>query len=158
VFLGLGKGMFGSRLDYLAGDTVESITLADLDSDGFPDIVAVLEYSSQIAVLSNQHDGTFGSAVTYATGTTPMSAAAGDIDNDGYMDVVVTARDDSAVTMFLNKSGTRVLDPFWDYEYYACSTVTSVAVGDFDNDGHQDVATAGDACNWVSIWAGTGTG
>jgi len=150
VLEGNGDGTFQPRVDYVLNYTVQSVTAGDLNGDGHPDIVACMGEGSlkglNIAILLNNGDGTFQPAVYYAATTGQYSgsyaAAIADVNHDGKQDLVVAndggviARSYNSVSVLLgNGDGT-----FRPYRtFHSLMYAHSVALGDFNNDGTQDV-------------------
>ena len=62
VMLGNGDGTFQAPVTYATDDLPTGLTVADLNGDGIPDIVAT---GQQIDVFLGKGDGTFANAVTY---------------------------------------------------------------------------------------------
>lgn len=84
---------------YQTGDhNPVSLTVADVNSDGKPDILVINQFTgadfsiggSTVGVLLGNGDGTFQSAVTYDSGGSfAYSIAVGDLNGDGKPDLVV---------------------------------------------------------------------
>src|SRR5262249_57785362 len=56
VLLGNGDGSFQGAVNYYAGSGVNSVTTADLNGDGFPDLVTANVNSFTLALLYNAAD------------------------------------------------------------------------------------------------------
>jgi hypothetical protein len=81
------------------------MNVADLNSDGFDDIVSGRYIASAVGVLLSNGDGTFNSSIDIPAGSGPRSVAFADFNGDGAVDVVVgTAGNDSA-SVLLNQCG-----------------------------------------------------
>ncbi|MGA9529992.1 MAG: FG-GAP-like repeat-containing protein [Terriglobales bacterium] len=96
VLLGNGDGTFQSAVSYNTNLRIASMAVADVNGDGYPDIVATgactgCTTNGGIAVLLNNGDGTFEAAVMYSSGGSDASSVTiGDVNGDGKPDVVVT--------------------------------------------------------------------
>lgn len=105
-FAGNGDATFDEpHLIELDGNMcIESVVLADLYGDGRPSILTVNRCGKSIAVLSDGQDGVLELDRFYAAGFRPASLAAGDLDGDGDVDLAVAAKEDSSVTILLNRT------------------------------------------------------
>lgn len=90
IFLGAGDGTFqpAPGLSFDPTLTSHGLRLADLDRDGFPDVL--LSAFGHAALVARGHgDGTFAPTQAVATGDfAALDIAAADIDLDGYADLV----------------------------------------------------------------------
>jgi hypothetical protein len=157
-----GDGTFGTPTTYSSGGTLSnSVAVADVNQDGFPDIV-VTNMCTQtgsgcygVAVLINNGNGGFNSAVGYDSGGLETGGVAlGDVNNDGFPDMVLTSNCQpqtcagGTLTLLLNNGdGT-----------FAKATELSdskgpVAIADMNNDGNLDLVTGAG----VMLGAGDGT-
>jgi FG-GAP-like repeat len=99
VLLGNGDGSFGSPQLYTSGGLqANSISVADVNGDGKPDLLVANQSCSDVCndsdavvgVLLGNGDGTFEAPLTYDSGDrTLMSLAVADVNGDGKLDVVV---------------------------------------------------------------------
>ncbi len=81
---------FAPAVMYTTGAGASSVTVADLNGDGKPDL-AVANQTGTLSVLLNQGNGAFAAAVGYAAGAGPVSVAASDMNGDGKPDLAVSA-------------------------------------------------------------------
>ena len=143
---------------YIMESMCGGVALFDYDGDGWIDILLVngstldavkAGTSPQSKLYRNNHDGTF-SDVTAKAGLTHtgwgFGVAAGDYDNDGHEDLYITYLD-GGVLYHNNGNGT-----FTDVTAKAGvgnpgRWGTSVAFGDYDNDGKLDLYVA----NYVDL-------
>lgn len=90
VLLGKGNGTFHPAVMYSTGMDTSSLSVADLNGDGKPDVVVTTTGTPSVNVLLNNGDGTFQAPVSYATdGFIPTSVAIADVNEDGKPDLVV---------------------------------------------------------------------
>ena len=136
-----------------------SVTVADFDKDGWPDIyVTDSAEGSKNRLYHNNHDGTFtdvaekmGVADLNKTGTGAcMGAVWGDYDNDGYPDLLVYKW--GKPELFHNDGGkgfTRVTDTAGLPQWVNANSATWV---DYDNDGKLDLLICGYYPDDVDLW------
>ncbi len=153
VLLGNGDGTFQAVVTYsTVGYGVLSLTVADVNGDGKPDVIASnLQTSTgpegQVAVLLGNGDGTFQPAVTYDSGgTEAISVAVADVNGDNKLDLVVSnecgsndecgAVDGTVGVLFGNGDGT--FQPATAYSSGGLYS-GSVAVADLNGDGKPDL-------------------
>jgi hypothetical protein len=164
VLLGNGDGTFQQAVSYAAGSFPLSVAVGDFNADGKQDL-AVTNFNN-VSVLLGQGDGTFLPAVNYAAGGRPFSVAVGDFNGDGKQDLAVAIRGtypyyaDGSVSILLGKGDGTFLPAV---NYAAGIGPVSVAVGDFNGDGKQDLAVADVGDNYakgqgVSVLLGQGDG
>jgi len=149
VYLGRGDGTFAAGTSTFAGPYPVAVALADLNRDGHLDIISSNDYSNDAGVLLGNGDGTFQQAKCgYSFGSlfwyAPLVA---DFDGDGYADVISAQNNSSMATTisFLKGTGNGGFVSAINYEWeqvndgsYAAAYATSIAQGDFNNDGHPD--------------------
>jgi hypothetical protein len=74
------------------------ISIADLNGDGFPDIISANSGSGDVSVLLGRGDGSFQPAKNFAAQGGVASAVAADFDGDGVPDIAAVA---NGVSLFL---------------------------------------------------------
>ncbi|MGC1544180.1 MAG: FG-GAP-like repeat-containing protein, partial [Candidatus Acidiferrales bacterium] len=108
IFLGNGDGTFilpgGSRLDYPAGTNPTSITVADFNDDGLPDLVVTATGDNSFSLLLGGGGGTFDSPIEVPVGTTPDSGATADFNGDGLPDLAISNYGSNSVSVILDSS------------------------------------------------------
>ncbi len=118
----------------------------DVDGDGHLDIVTMnLQAHGSVSVLHNRGDGTFDTAVQHAvagieTGEAVSTLAAADFDGDNDVDLVTKVGDlgfNDRIVLLIN-DGTGSFDTAAHIQLQ--SSPWDITTGDFDNDGHVDIA------------------
>jgi hypothetical protein len=157
---------FLAPLAYDAGADPVSVAVADFNGDGKPDLAVANQGNypypnSSVSILLGQGGGTFLPAVSYAAGNNPQSVAVGDFNGDGKQDLAVANVGDyygngQGVSILLGQGDGTFQTPV---SYAAENNPQSVAVGDFNGDGKQDLAVANAyPGNSVSVLLGKGDG
>ena len=168
IYLGTGTGdfkelpaAFTERLPAPAGP---SIQVADLNGDGFPDIVMMDLLPRTIAILMNDGTGHFHSTQVIQRGrfSRPASIAIGDFDKDGKPDLIIDyyvvpddippfrqdlelwKQDNSGQFTLSSVIATKLRDPL------------TLDIADVDGDGNLDVI--GGSASGTVVYFGDGKG
>jgi hypothetical protein len=154
--------LFAAPVPYATGgDGPACVQAADFNGDGKMDLAIANNTSGTIAVLLGNGDGTFQAAVTYpvnANGSLPVALAVGDFNGDGKPDIVTvnasSGASQASISVFLNKG---------DGTFAAASVIAtpasgqSIAVGDINSDGLQDLWIGASPQSFVMFGNGNGT-
>jgi hypothetical protein len=132
---------------------------ADFDNNGHLDYVRWRsEPTGAMSVLLTQLNGSIVEAPTSAATQDPYDAVAGDFSGDGNPDLAIVKAAVNGVTLGLaTGNGTGSLSAF-SMQNVASPYVTTLDVGDFNQDGKQDLALARSANAGISISLSTGSG
>jgi hypothetical protein len=155
VLLGKGDGTFRAAVSYPVGSQPQSVAVGDFNNDGRLDLATANFGDNTVSVLTGEGDGTFQRPFPLPAGSQPYAVAVGDFNRDGYADLAVASSGNKEVAVLLNRGvgpdgATFQLPAF----YPVGNTPQSVAVGDFNNDGQPDLATANSGGNSVSVLLG----
>jgi hypothetical protein len=170
MLLGNGEGGFRKVAIGSAVENPQALAVGDFNSDGVKDL-AVISLPDKVAVLLGWGDGTFRQ-VTWnyefepgpgpPSGTNRTSVALGEFNRDGIQDLAVITDGLPFVTsrvriMLGNGDGSfRYGVDFEAYSYAFPASDTfgrSLAVGEFNGDGIQDIVVPG-----VAVFLGNGNG
>ncbi len=162
-----GDGTFSDINAGLPGVAYGSVAWGDYDNDGRLDILLtgatnVSSVSSGIAqVWHNNGDGTFSNINAGLPGVYFSSVAWGDYDNDGRLDILLTGTTNvesgsSAIAQVWHNNGDGTfsnINAGLPGVYYS-----SVAWGDYDNDGRLDFLVTGESANGPisQVWRNIG--
>jgi hypothetical protein len=132
---------------FLAGEYPRCVVAGDFNGDGVPDLAITDLNGANVTVLLGNGSGGFRQAPgsPFAVGRGPYSVAVGDFNGDSYQDLAVANFADGTVTVLLG-NGTGAFAPAAGSPFGVGAVPYSVAVGDFNSDGIQDLAVA----NYVS--------
>ena len=153
VMLGNADGIMQSPRVYPAGDTPASPVLADLNGDGFPDLVlAHGGFNGNVSVMLGNGDGSFQPGVSYPTSLNSSSVALGDVNGDGRPDLIAANAAAGGLLIFLGNGDGTFQAPLPASALFAGGL--NVALGDFNNDGKLD-AVVGPT---LTVFLGNGDG
>jgi hypothetical protein len=165
ILLGNGDGTFSiSPATLTTGNVPYSIAAADLNGDGFIDLVVANQNDNNLTILMGNGDGTFTPAnASPVTGNAPSAIAVGDFNSDGNLDLAVTNSGDGTVSILLNQNCTSL--PAALCTFAPAPTAPAVGAGpsaistaDMNADGILDLVVANSSGNSVSVLLGDGTG
>ncbi len=101
VFLGHGDRTFAHRQYVPSSVAPSSITIADLNHDGIPDLVTTNPRVDNFSVFLGNGDGTFAARQDYASASFPSSVIAADFNGDGLSDIAIVNQNSNTVSVFL---------------------------------------------------------
>lgn len=158
----VGDGTFATFVSYSAGGINTGVATADLNGDGFSDLVlAPGTATTAVKVLLGNGDGSFKAAVTYVTGAglsggLSSSALLSDFNRDGKVDLMTTDGDDRTLSVLLgNGDGSFKARTSM---YIAATTFEHLAQGDLNGDGLTDVVFASANSGLTNVLLGNGDG
>ena len=88
---------------YATGVEPIALASADINRDGFQDLVVVNKVNETVTVYLGYGDGTAVASETYPVGNAPQSVAVGDFNGDGWPDLAVANSGDDTVTILRNR-------------------------------------------------------
>ena len=139
--LAQAAGFSGQTIISTAADRPTDVYAADLNGDGFPDVLSASFSDDKLAWYPNLGGGVFGAQQVISTSANqPRSVFAADLDGDGDKDVLSASHDDKIV-WHENLGGGN----FGPQQIISTQVVAAGAVdcADFDGDGQLDVMAIG---------------
>ncbi len=178
IYLQNGAGAFASAPNYRldVGIRPSDVQLVDVDGDGRPDIVVTNQFSGDVTVLRNSPDSPFGAAFRFraATGLYGMDfpngapavdsldgtagVIAGHFDEARATDLVVTNSGTDSFSLLPGTAEGGFLNPVTSPAWITGTGPTVVTAGDFNRDGHLDLAILNQVSGDISVFLGDGHG
>ena len=110
VILRSGGG-FLAPVSYPGGVGNNSLTVVDLNNDGFGDVAVTSPQTNSVLVFLNTGTGVLGLPRSYSVGRNPSRVVAGDLDGRGGPDLAVSNADESTVTILMNDGSGQFSSP-----------------------------------------------
>jgi uncharacterized protein (TIGR03437 family) len=171
LLLGIGNGTFRPALNIAAGSCAgcrpRFIVAADFNGDGRPDLAvaasgAAFARGEVLVLLGNGH-GAFQTPLSFPAGDGPVSMAMGDFNADGNVDLAVANERTNSLTLLLG-IGNGSFRGAAEVPVGTCPgcRASSVAGGDFNGDGAQDLVVTASGTSFISggisVLLGNGNG
>jgi hypothetical protein len=161
ILLNSGDGTFTTDSVYPGGGyNLTSVYVADLNGDGFLDLMTS-SWHNNVSTLLNNGNGTFGDPtiiniqVPGYLDSRPFAVFAADLDGDGDLDLATANRGAYSATVLIN-SGNGVFGSQSDY--FVGDYPRSVYAADLNGDSHLDLVTANSVSHDVSVLLNDGSG
>ncbi|MEO5658106.1 MAG: VCBS repeat-containing protein, partial [Nitrospiria bacterium] len=142
---GRGRGLFifwGSLVIGTSDSDFSTMASADLNRDGWQDLLLTDRVSGQISLLLGEGSGLRPFRPTLLpvrVGNEPRAVASGHLDTDGIPDLVFANRDSVAV---MTRIGVGEILSSYTFPSDQPTDLSAVAVGDLNGDGIHDVVAA----------------
>ena len=152
----------GAQATFSINGYSTSVAVGDINGDGKPDLIAVNNSGSSVAVLLNlavASDAfpTFAPAQVFPTGSKPTYVTVADVNGDGKPDLVLTNFLGNSVSVLLNTTPAGAAIPtFATQQTIAVGTKPRfLTVADVNGDGRPDLIVTNTADNTVSVLLNT---
>jgi FG-GAP-like repeat/FG-GAP repeat/Planctomycete extracellular len=141
-----------------AGFKPVAVAVGDFNGDGKLDAVSANQDGhNSIGLLRGNGDGKFQPADTFDVGAQPAFVQAADMNTDGFLDIVTANKADNSVSVLLG-NGDGTFQAAAKYAVGASTGPVALAIADFDEDGHLDLAVADNGASTVTLMLGDGAG
>jgi cysteine-rich repeat protein len=139
------------------GKQPDALAVGKLNGDAQPDIVTANLADDTLTVLLSQPGGGWAPTTIASDGDRPTDVVLGDVDGDTALDIIAVNEASGNIVVFLNDgtggfgSPISTVPPGRDRPWSLC-------VGDFDTDGHHDLAVASIGTTDILLLRGAGDG
>src|SRR5207302_10976233 len=136
-----------------------SVAVGDFNGDGKLDLAVANQGSNDVSILLGHGDGTFALERRVPGGHIASFMMAADLNGDGKLDLVIGSLSNNInnyISVLLDK-GDGTFQPQLQADTGG-KVPARLALGDFNDDGHLDVAVANFGSNNISILLGRGDG
>jgi len=161
VLLGYGNGSFTDKAPYYAGRNTNpsSLALADMNDDGYKDIVYNNIMTRTIGILLGKGDGTFETEMHYLCGGyyNPSFIALGDFNGDNKTDVAVSYSEGRSMGVLLG-TGNGTLSDLTKFFIDSRTYYARPAFGDLNNDGYSDIILGSISPYIIYVFVSSGDG
>jgi hypothetical protein len=160
ILLGNGDGTFQRQVPYPTGTSSlpEYVIIHDFNNDTLEDIVVANFGSHSLNIFIGNGHGSFINQMTLSTGASrPLALALGDFNNDTRLDFAIVNYGTDSIGILLQLNDGTFTSPI----EYLCgydSDPRSLAIGDINNDGFQDIVVSNFGTSNIGIFLGYGNG
>jgi hypothetical protein len=151
----VGNVKFANETHFATGRQPVSVAVADVNGDGFPDILTANNFDNTVSVLLGDGTGQFTSQEPLVVGSRPYSIVLADVNGDHKPDIVTANYGQHSVSVLLNHGdGTFQQQQTFSTDELPVETV----VTDVNGDGRPDLVTVGNSDSAIGVMLGKGDG
>ena len=160
IFFGHGNGTFADGRAFSLGNSRPfTFIVHDFNGDTYLDILTGNYGTGDVGFLFSFGNGTFNRMQTFSIDDdfSVSALAAGDLNHDSQVDFVMTNEGTNTVSIFLGYDNVTFVKHM-TYSTGSDSAPKSIALADFNNDGHYDLIVANYGHDNICVFFGYGNG
>jgi len=156
-----GNISFDAAVNFTANGQPGSLTIADIDHDGKPDLVALTTNSSKVntlTVFKNTsaagviNSSSFATSIDIIANTTATALTVGDMDSDGKPDIILLSATGNNISLLRNISSAGNIAFGANVDFATGTSPSQLAIGDLDGDGKPDVVVTNVTDGTISVY------
>jgi uncharacterized protein (TIGR03437 family) len=155
IFIGTGDGTFKAPSSIPAGDSPQSVSVADFNGDGKADLAIANVDAGTVSILLGNGDGTFRAPAAFPVDSEAVSMVAMDANGDGKVDIVTSSSVTGTISVLLG-NGDGTMKPAKNSP--ALTGFSYLASCDMNGDGKPDLAVAYRDRHSVALMMNNGDG
>ena len=155
---GAAAAAFADQQTFAAGSFPRSLTVADVNGDGLPDLIAGNANDATLSVLLNTTEpgaatATFAAQQTFASGTYPIAVFAADLNGDGKPDLIVANNGADSASVLVNTTPPGATTAsFAPQQTLAAGTSPQfIGAADLNGDGRSDLVVSNRDDGTISV-------
>ncbi len=145
VLFGKGDGTFKNKVDLTSEKYAVDIQVADMDNDGFQDIITANDETQHIEIFINQKNGNFKQKDVIRLKGTPTLIGIGDFDKDGKNDIAVVIKETKEVQLYRGTSYKLSVSKSMD------ELPNRMRVDDYAGNGYANILLAYENASYISL-------
>jgi hypothetical protein len=158
---GVGNGTFAPNVDYTTSSSTRALALGDYNEDGILDVAVGVTAGAGVLLgqgASGVGNGTFAAAINYAGSGAANGIVSGDFNDDGIADLAMSHNTTNNVSIVLGQGASGVGNGTFAAPaiYPAGAAPTGLALGDWNQDGIEDIVVCNNTASSVSFLTGKG--
>ncbi len=159
---GVTSPSFTAQQTFLVGNAPSAVTVADVNGDGKPDVIAVNHDEDTASVLLNTTapgaaTPSFAAQQAFGTDEHPSSVRATDLNGDGKPDLVVANEGSDSASVLFNTTAPGASTPTFSlpHSFEAGNAPSSVTTPDLNGDGVPDLLVSNEGGDTASVLLNT---